>query len=410
MNRVPMNRGRCLVCCLVLSGAGLLAVGVVLWPAIARGLFSPDGELRPYTELWLRRYSTLLIGLACLALVAAALAWRRRGAVDGWLRGRETGLTRAALLLASSVLALLIAEGVIRALETVGAVPAPTAPGHVGAANDEFRRDVHPQLGARGYRGAPIETGVVEGHRRILLVGDSFVFGVGIRELADTLPARLEAALRDGGSADVTVYNGGVPGGDTLTALRTTRTLAPRVRPHVVVYIYFPNDVERPGDRDRFNERGRLIPVFSNYLCRASHLWSHAENRLIRWTSGAGAVGQYVRYLDDAYSLSNPRRAEHRGELLALVDQVREAGAAPAVAIMPMIEDLVDYPIGSAHRFVAEVCAEQGVPLIDLLDLFRGEDAATLQVSWRDHHLNERGVARAAAAVAAFLREQGLVE
>jgi hypothetical protein len=81
-----------------------------------------------------------------------------------------------------------------------------------------------------GFRGADFETERTPGSLRVVVLGDSFAYGVGVAD-TETLPARLEAALEQrGGDGEVEVINLGEPGIDTareLAHLREHQALRP---------------------------------------------------------------------------------------------------------------------------------------------------------------------------------------
>jgi hypothetical protein len=87
-----------------------------------------------------------------------------------------------------------------------------------------------------------------------------------------------------------------------------------------------------------------------------------------------------------------------------------ERGVRIALAIFPELHKLDDsHPFASIHARVREVSVGLGIPTLDLLPIFLGEDARALWVHVSDHHPNARAHRMAARAIASFLKEQGLV-
>ena len=82
-------------------------------------------------------------------------------------------------------------------------------PGWTGALSGESGT-VPVRLSDFGLRGPDLGP-PAPGQRRVLVLGDSFVFGLGERE-EHTLPAQLQARLRDAGGGDVVVGNAGMIG------------------------------------------------------------------------------------------------------------------------------------------------------------------------------------------------------
>lgn len=89
--------------------------------------------------------------------------------------------------------------------------------------------------------------------RRILLLGDSFVFGQGV-EAEDALPSQLERDLASHGDS-VTVLNGGVPGYSTRDEVAWFRHYGMALRPdEVILGVFLGNDLQdnRTSAESRF--------------------------------------------------------------------------------------------------------------------------------------------------------------
>jgi GDSL-like Lipase/Acylhydrolase family len=95
---------------------------------------------------------------------------------------------------------------------------------------------------ALGLRGGEVAASKAPGTRRVLVVGDSYVFGVGVDE-EHTLPARLQRMLSTGGES-WEVLNLGVAGYSTDQEYVLFRELGPRLAPDVVVLVVCDNDFE----------------------------------------------------------------------------------------------------------------------------------------------------------------------
>lgn len=91
---------------------------------------------------------------------------------------------------------------------------------------------------------------------RVLLLGDSFTYGIGVDDTA-TYAAQLQEAL-----PQVTIVNGGVGGKGTDYALKFVQTRATTNRPLITVLAFFRNDFCDNGRGDYFTLRtnGQLLP------------------------------------------------------------------------------------------------------------------------------------------------------
>lgn len=152
------------------------------------------------------------------------------------------------------------------------------------------------------------------GPRRVLFVGDSFTFGVGL-DAPQTLPAQAAALLRARTGADWRGLNAGVPGYNVWSSIERFEHLAPRYRPAAVVVTMGSVDFVR-GD---INDDAR----------RYERSWLFARSwalRLLRFGTLA------VRYHYPVERWSPPRREAYRAALLGVVARLGDAAAGvPAV-------------------------------------------------------------------------------
>lgn len=110
--------------------------------------------------------------------------------------------------------------------------------------------DIHVEVNALGMRGP--EVGDKQpGERRVLVVGDSVVFGYGVAA-AETFVAGLETRLRRP-ERPVVVGNGGVSGFNSYEAARRLGDLRPGFAPDLVVFtVFLGNDAFENRNRDFF--------------------------------------------------------------------------------------------------------------------------------------------------------------
>jgi len=94
-----------------------------------------------------------------------------------------------------------------------------------------------------GYRGTPRARQPSSGRTRIVALGDSYTFGVGVTA-DEALPAALEAAL-DADDRPVEVLNFGIPGLDLDEVTDQYRRFARQWEPSIVVYFLFENDLDQ---------------------------------------------------------------------------------------------------------------------------------------------------------------------
>jgi len=267
---------------------------------------------------------------------------------------------------------------------------------------------------SQGYRGArPVANPKPPRTRRVVIVGDSFVFGVGVED-EETLPAQLESLLnaaapspllwqQPGAAAPQSslglpqraaapqyagrafeVVNAGCPGWGTENALAFWRARGRSLNPDLLVVAFYRNDlfdnmrrmlfriesdrlVFSPTKRiSRARRLTRVIP-FYGFLCEHSHLLNLVRRavaaRLMRSDGSA-----------DPSRRPDPRRlARSQGPEAREKEQSRDAGQTNG---LPLTAD--DGGESETLRAQLEVCSrlmealladarESGVPVVLLL-------------------------------------------
>ena len=271
---------------------------------------------------------------------------------------RPARLSRAKRLLFSAAVAgvsllaaLLLAEVVVRV-----AMPQPLAPPLYAetpygfgvlpnlrglTVESDARRAYHVTTDAHGFRGRrPIDDAPTSGTRRVLVLGDSFTFGVGVED-DETFVARAEALLNGGGGGKAAsaeryeLINASCPGWGTENELGFWRQEGRRLRPDLLVVVYFQNDLfdnlrnqvyrvsdgrvepaPAPPSVSLARRLARAVP-FYGFLCAHSHL----ANLVRRTIASRAATGR------DA-SLSGPAAAS--GAPLVPKRQASAGAFAPA--------------------------------------------------------------------------------
>ncbi|MEP0845016.1 MAG: SGNH/GDSL hydrolase family protein [Phycisphaerae bacterium] len=197
---------------------------------------------------------------------------------------------------------------------------------------------------------------------RIVLLGDSFVYGWGINDEHDLPGPCLERALAGRGvTPPPRVFSLGQGGFDTRAETRLLSDKGPLIAPRVVVLAYVLNDIE-PLLKPKLPRVA--IPVFWRPLMEAGDLaefviWhaclrAHARGRTVGDLIGMAAY-------EDATAF-----AQHRADLLALMALIRRLGARPVAVIYPCLGVPTDAEQRSAIDKVARLLADDGVPVLDV--------------------------------------------
>ena len=225
------------------------------------------------------------------------------------------------------------------------------------------------RLGLRSRELAPHE----EGELRVLVLGDSLVYGQGVGDL-ETLPHFLEEELRAGasGEASWTVVNSGHRAYDTRQELALLESLGAEIDPDIVVLCWFWNDlVERDieGTYERLKDRGWLYFDTGSRLEGLESLRWHARELLRR-----SALVMYLHDLVDRSQVESMTgedieagMARLPGYMERFVSLCASLDARPVFAVVPdpraLLGEHSSHPV--AERAL-EAARGEGIPTVSL--------------------------------------------
>ncbi len=274
------------------------------------------------------------------------------------------------------------------------------------------------EINAHGLRGADCQKEKPPGTFRILGIGDSFTFGVGVRE-EDTFLRRIETQLNENRVSPPAfeVLNAGVQGYNTRDEVTHLEHQWLDFDPDLILIGFYLNDAYSDHT---FLNMGQALGIYQEKpegLARISYLIDLGQHtyhaRQMRQRMDA-----YYRqhfFMDAQEFLEQPGEAMvdwgvSRNALEHAVALASERDIAIALVIFPELHELEGtYPFEDIHRLVIETCNRLGLPVIDLLPTFRGHQDESLWVHPSDHHPNEVAHRLAATAIVSFLEEQGLL-
>ena len=385
----------------------LLAWGVVILLAVHRSR----------SPLVLDRYSpefAALLGLALLAAFAAsALAFARARAPLRSGVSRTPGQRRKALLALAISLAISLAvtELAVRRFDLFGAslfaeswryalatLPDPDLLYRHQPGLETTYQGVPVRFNELGLRERPISA-KGQGKARILVLGDSVVFGWGVRE-EDTFTRRLGEELTVRAGRPVDTINTGVCSYNTRQEEVFLERHGDALAPDAVVLVYVDNDVTpaKPIPRDLGTLRGlwtepglslQLIACKSWTLCllrevaRATYAasWSTAVEKPAGWTDAMESLAAIAKW------------CHARG--LPLVTFVYRMTRNPKVDAL--VTD------------VSAISVREDFLVVDTFPWFEGLELRPLVNSFLDVHPNVRGHEIVARRMADVLMSHGVV-
>ncbi len=210
---------------------------------------------------------------------------------------------------------------------------------------------------------------------RILVAGDSFVWGDGYANMNDLWWRQLERELRRRGYRDVEVIGLGACGASTRQQLDRIRKVVPRYRPDLVIWGYVTNDADeglvKQFDYERLN-KDRVIRYHDRgadhgLLRRLNfQLEQRRREKLLHTLPGPKRGYEYSEWEQQLLTPAN---------LVAYATTVREVAAFMSEANTPyFFITLPNSPAEESFRAryapIKPVFATAGVPFVDVLDDF----------------------------------------
>lgn len=116
----------------------------------------------------------------------------------------------------------------------------------------------------------PVSEKSAKSHR-ILVIGDSFVWGHGYNNMNDIWWRQLSRELDRRGYKDVEVIAAGMQGINTRIELEVAKKVIPKFKPDLVIWCYIPNDADELSrvDIDYFDSKRTFRPHRQNGLLEA---------------------------------------------------------------------------------------------------------------------------------------------
>jgi hypothetical protein len=296
-------------------------------------------------------------------------------------------LAEAALVVASVVVSLLLAEAAARVFSLADERPSGYAPVNTR------RREGRP-TNSSGYRDVERALPKPAGVRRVVSLGDSFAWGVGI-EHDDTYARRVERILDRRPGERWEVVQLARPGMGTVEQAEQLAGEGFAYGPDVVVLGFVLNDSEdenaaearRARDWEE-TRRERQQRRAGGRLVDRSALWRFVAGRL-------EATGQNRRRLEayrSQFLPAYPGWVSCRQALARMGALCREHEVPFVVMVFPLFADPLDerYPFADIHARVAQAAREAGAVVVDLLPAYRGLRSSLLVVDGaNDEHPNE---------------------
>ena len=253
-----------------------------------------------------------------------------------------------------------------------------------------------------GLRGQDFNVKKDPGTKRVILLGDSFTFGEGVK-LEDTFSSQLQEIINRRFDEPVEVLNFGVSGWQTTDEINFLSGFGVKFDPDLVLIVYVLNDADRAGGLDLWNNFRR---IYENRKLKHSYLLSYIYARIAQTVYGRRYVDSLLESaLREKGKWDASFRQLSRGQELA-----KNGGFKYGILIFPFMYELTDeYPFKPVNEMILNYCKNHNIPVQDLIPAFRGYSYADLWVHESDQHPNEKGHRIAAEAMAEFILKENLL-
>ena len=239
-----------------------------------------------------------------------------------------------------------------------------------------------------------------DGTFRIVGLGDSYLFGQGVR-FKDNILTRLGGMMRESYDMEIEAINFGKSGSNTHDQLVMLGSVASGYQPDLVIVFYVLNDVETDLDHPRMDFFRNYTEIYQrpglDPLSRHSRAWSQVRSVFLR----AYIARRYIRMSVEAFEQDQGGWNLSREALVGIQEKTEAIGAELLLVIFPFFHQLQsDYPFQVIHDIVSTFARGQEIDVLDLRDAFPSYDGPELWVHETDQHPNE--VAHKIAAEAVF--------
>lgn len=311
-----------------------------------------------------------------------------------------------AMLIGSLVAIALLGEGFLRvkvAVTTPVMQGLPTFSLHVWE-----RRFV--KLNSEGFRDVEHTLARDPAKNTMLIVGDSFAFGWGIRRLEDRIGEQVASILAKGTGKQWEVINASRPGANTLDEIGFVNQTI-RYKPDLVILIYIFNDVDYLIPEQVKVQATTLLHPFVRFLWQNSYLFQElfTRSRIIyyryrRVGSSAAQVAASNELTDFEFAIyaNPPLMSRHLADIARFVSIGQQGGAR--VLLVPYdLAVTVQQNARDRYKDFLRQTKSLGIPTCSLEHTWEGHTFRELTLSSTDGHPNEGSIRMAADAISKCL-------
>lgn len=226
---------------------------------------------------------------------------------------------------------------------------------------------------------------------RIAVIGDSYTFGSGVKDINLTYSKILEKELNKlDDDKTYEVLNFGVPGYDAPQELDMLKNKALNYNPDIIIIGYSVNDVVNIDSSINKSPDMISIPFIGFWLRQVSYSYYFLETRTNRFLENIGVRTSYEITLLEVYN--SELNQNHSRILYKEIAELTNANDISVILVnFPITYNLKNYPFSIITNFSRSVAEENGFYFIDLTKPFSEFKPEELIVSKYDRHPNELG-------------------
>jgi len=248
------------------------------------------------------------------------------------------------------------------------------------------------QINDHGLRGPSITSPKPDDVHRIVLLGDSMVFGWGVA-LSDTLSERLQKNLSAEADDTYEVINAGVGNYNTTMEVAHFLSKAAMLQPDTIILAYFINDAELTPNHDAVS---RIKS--SSYLAVLLEGAFDTIARRFFWRK------DWKDYYHDLYRKNTGGWSSATDSIRKLSEYCHEENIQLIMVNIPELRELDPYPFSKVTSLLANLAESLSLPFIDLLPAVRDINPQDLWVTVPDPHPNAHANRFLAEYLASSLR------
>lgn len=266
---------------------------------------------------------------------------------------------------------------------------------------------------------------------RILVLGDSFTWGVGL-DVEETIPKLLERRLSESSEiGNFEVINAAIPGYNTIEEFLLLREKGLKYKPDIVLLIYNLNDIEylmhlsekTYGDKEptpvveidsgeditKYSKnsgfRGLVLKI-ERHSVFVRFLVPRVGSLLRRMNLIQSTEFSWVQKIYQGFTNENPGWLESKRGLTKIAEACRVNDCDFLIAVYPLLVELDNYKGYNVHRTILEFCRTAGIKAVDLLPIFENTKAQSHWINFMDSHPNANAHKMIAETLLPVIRNQ----